>query len=295
MSSQYFTDYKIFTDATADLNQAMLSGLPSVGIIPMEVEVGGDPYLYGPQGNLTVSRFYAMQREGRFASTSQINPYVYTSAFEKALQSGMDVLYLCFSSGMSGTISTAKSCMEELRTKYPERRLICVDTLCAAPGEGLLVREAAKKQMDGMGIDELAQWVLEHRLDVCHWFTVDTFEHLKHGGRVSAAAASVGTILNIKPLLHVDEAGKLGVVQKPRGNKRAMRLQLEKMEAGWTPEISRDVIIGHGDNPAYAAALSDLVQERFPDARIITTEIGPIIGAHTGPDMLCLIYWGTNR
>ena len=295
MSTKVFPDYRIFTDATADLSRTMLDGLPPAEIIPMAVEIGGQPYTYGPGGNLTISRFYQMQREGQFATTSQINPAVYEKAFEKALKSGYDVLYLGFSSGMSGTINAARVCMRELQGRYPARKLICIDTLCASVGEGFLVHEALKKQAEGMPVLELSEWVMARRQQVCHWFTVDTFEHLRHGGRVSAAAAAMGSMLNIKPLLHVDWEGKLAVAQKPRGSKRAMRLQLEMLQQGWWNELGRYIVIGHGDNPEGAATLSAMVHDRFPEAEIAISEIGPIIGAHTGPGMLAVIYWGENR
>ena len=143
--------YRIFTDATADLCPAMTEGLPPVAVIPMEGELGGAPFTFGPGGDLTIEEFYAGQREGKFASTSQINPAVYRDAFEPCLKGGEDILYLCFSSGLSGTIQTAHLCMNELREEYPERKMLCVDTLCASVGEGLLVREALKKQAEGRG------------------------------------------------------------------------------------------------------------------------------------------------
>lgn len=295
MATQVFPAYRIFTDATADLNAALQSGLPQIEIIPMDVQVGEVSYTYGPQGNLMPDRFYAMLREGQFASTSQINPQVYRKSFEKALKSGYDVLYLCFTSGLSGTINTAQMCIEELKTEYPQRKIICVDTLCASVGEGLLVHEAARLQAAGLSLEELAAWVNQHRLHVCHWFTVDTFEHLKHGGRVSAASAAMGTMLNIKPLLHVDHQGKLQAMQKPHGQRQALRKLLSYLEAGWNPDLSRRIVIGHGSCPESAAALAEMVSNRFPEAQIIIADIGPVIGAHAGPGILALIYFGNNR
>lgn len=199
----------------------------------MHVEIGGREYTYDPLGDITVEEFYALQRAGNFATTPQINPIVSFRHFEPFLREGKDILYLCFSSGMSGTIQSAQLCMEELKAEYPERNIICIDTLCASGGEGFLVREAARKQSEGLSLDELNNWVMEHRLQVCHWFTVDVFDHLRHGGRVSATAAAVGTFLQIKPLLHVDKQGKLAVTEKPRGSKRAIKAQLVRMEEGW--------------------------------------------------------------
>jgi len=295
MATQVFPAYRIFTDATADLNTALQSGLPSIEVIPMEVQVGDATYTYGPQGNLTPDAFYQMLREGQFASTSQINPQTYRKAFEKALKSGYDALYICFSSGLSGTINAARMCIEELQAAYPQRKILCVDSLAASIGEGLLVHEAARLQAAGFSIDELAQWIEQHRLQVCHWFTVDTFAHLKHGGRVSAAAAVMGTILNIKPLLHVDEQGKLQAMQKPRGQRQALRKLMEYLEAGWLPDISRRIVIGHGNCPDTAASLADMITIRFPEAQVFIADIGPVIGAHAGPGVLALIYFGNNR
>lgn len=287
--------YQIITDATADMSEEMLSGFPQIEIIPMEVIVGDESYVYGPSGNLTVEQFYAMQREGRYASTTQITPEAFKTAFEPYLQKGQDVLYLGFSSGMSGTMNSANICAMELEEIYPERKIICVDTLCGSVGEGLLVREAARKQAEGMEVEELAEWVTEHRLEVCHWFTVDTFSHLLHGGRVSAVSAAAGTVLNIKPLLHINDEGKLQVVEKPRGSKLAMKAQLKHMEQGWMPELGKIVVIGHGDCPENASILRGEITRHFPDAEVYMADIGPVIGSHTGPGMMALIYWGNNR
>lgn len=288
-------NYQIFTDATSDMSADMFMGCAPVEILPMEIEMNGKIYTYGPGSDFTVKQFYEMQRTGNFARTSQINPEIYYHSFERYLKRGKDILYFCFSSGMSGTINTAKMVINQLEEKYPERKIVCIDTLCASVGEGLLVREAAQRQAEGMGMQDLVSWIEQYRLNVCHWFTVDTFEHLKHGGRVSAASAMIGTVLSIKPLLHVDGMGKLGVAEKARGRKRAMESQLLRMEQGWYPEVSRQVVIGHGDCPEEAEKLKKMLKDKFPDAEILTSEIGPVIGAHTGPGMLAVIYWGNNR
>lgn len=295
VSGKIITDYKIITDATADFCPSLLQGLPRVEIIPMTVTMDDVQYLYGPGGNLTTDRFYAMQRDGKFASTTQINPETYRKAFETALQGGYDVLYFGFSSGMSGCVNNARLCMDELRAEYPQRKLYCIDSLSASVGEAFLIHEAALRQYNGMPIEELAAWLDSHKLHVCHWFTVDTFDHLKHGGRVSGTAAAVGSVLNIKPMLHVDELGKLAVTRKPRGRRRAIREMIAQMQAGWTPDISPLVIIGHSDDPSGAAMLHEAILVNSPEADIHTVEIGPVIGAHTGPGMLAVIYWGSNR
>lgn len=287
--------YQIFTDATADCNPQWLCSLPSVSIIPMGVEISGQEYTYGPGGTILAKEFYDIQKAGNYASTSQISPFQYSQFFEPVLKAGNDILYLCFSSGMSGTYQSAQICAEELREEYPERNIICLDTRAASIGEGFLVCEAAKRKADGYTLEELSQWVLQYRMKVCHWFTVDVFDHLRQGGRVSAGAAALGTALHIKPLLQVNQDGELVVVEKPRGRKQAIRAQLAKMEQCWSPEIGNTVVVGHGACPDGAQALQAAVQERFPEAKILTADIGPVIGAHTGPGMLALTYWGNSR
>ena len=287
--------YQIITDATADLNAELLAGLPEVRIIPMNVQVNGREYLFGPGGNIDCDEFYAFLRNGQFASTSQINPATYREYFEPILQEGRDMLYLCFSSGLSRTVESARMAIAELQEAYPERTILCLDTLCAAVGEGLFVMEAARKQRQGMDIRSLYAWLEEHRLNLCHWVTVDTFDHLKHGGRVSATSAAMGTLLGIKPLIHVDENGKLVAVGKPRGKKKALEALVSNMEKGWQPEISKQVIIGHGDSLEVARELRDLVAARFPEAEILIAPIGPVIGAHAGPGVMTVFFWGNNH
>ena len=204
-------------------------------------------------------------------------------------------MYLCFSSGMSGTFQSAQVCVEELREEYPDRNIVCLDTLCASVGEGFLVCKAARRQAEGYTLEELSRWVTLHRLEVCHWFTVDVFDHLRRGGRVPAGTAVFGTALQIKPLLHVNQDGELAVVEKPRGRKQAIKAQLAKMEQSWLPEMGKTVVVGHGACPDGARVLQDAVQDRFPEATVLTADIGPIIGAHTGPGMLALTYWGNAR
>lgn len=285
----------IFTDATADLTDELMAGLPKVEVLPMNVMVEDQEFLYGPGGNITSHEFYQMLRAGKFASTSQVTPATYISCFEPVLQSGKDILYLCFSSGLSGTFQSAQMSAYTLAQEYPDRKIICIDTLAASVGEGFLVREAAKMQQEGLTIEELAEWVKRNRLKVCHWFTVDTFTHLKHGGRVSATAAAFGTVLNIKPLLHVDNEGKLIAMEKCRGQRKAVEAQFDRIVTGWCPEMGNRVLIGHGDALETAKMLKGRIMERWPTADVQITDIGPVIGAHTGPGVIALFYWGRNR
>ncbi|MCD8077522.1 MAG: DegV family protein [Lachnospiraceae bacterium] len=288
-------NYQIVSDATADISPEMLEGLPFVRFIPMNITVGEEPYLYGEGGEITTDEFYEKQNAGKFASTSQIIPNAYEQYFDEILREGQDILYLGFSSGLSNCYQNSLIAAEALREKYPERTLRCIDTLCASVGGGFLVREAARRQADGATLEDLGDWVEEKKLHVCHWFTVDNFEYLRHGGRVSATTAVAGTMLNIKPLLIVDNEGKLQTKEKPRGRKRAMKAQLARMQATWQPEISPLVVIGEGDAKERAEELAALVKQEFPQAEIFTASVGPVIGAHTGPGMLALIFWGSER
>lgn len=289
------SDYQIFTDAASDITNTLMNGLPHVEIIPMSVEIDGKSFMYGSDSEIAVSEFYKIQRAGGAARTSGINHSDYTRHFEPFLRRGYDILYLGLSSGLSGTVHSAFVCAETLKEKYPERKIICIDTLCASLGEGFLVREAARMQQEGLTLDELAEWVADMHKNVCQWFTVDVFDHLYKGGRISAAAAAAGTMLQIKPLLHVDGSGLLTVTEKPRGRRRAAAALLKKLSAGWMPEHGKLIIIGHGDCRDDAENLADAVKERFPEAETYITDIGPVIGAHTGPGMLAAVYWGSNR
>lgn len=287
--------YRIFADATADLTGCFAEELSSVKVIPMQVEICGKNYTYGPGGDLSIPEFYNMQRSGHYASTSQINPATYAEHFLPALQEGKDILYFSFSSGMSATFQSANIAAQELRTQFPEQKILCVDTLGATLSEMVLIRKAANLQQNGADLESVAAWVEENRLKVCVWFVVDTFDHLHHGGRVGAATAAVGTMLGIKPMLHIDAEGKLENTDKPRGRKKAMATLLSKMEQGWQPELCKTATVIHADCPEWAEELKKQVELHFPEADVEIGELGPVIGAHTGPGLLAVIYWGNNR
>ena len=287
--------FQIVTDSSCDLPQAMADEL-DLAVLPLHVHIGEETYANYLDGReIGFHDFFNRIASGEKATTSAVNVEEFKVVMEQKLQEGLDILFIGFSSGLSTTYQSGAIACQELQEKYPERRLIAIDSLCASIGEGLLVYLAAKKQQSGASMDEVADFVRETIPHLCHWFTVDSFDHLKHGGRIPAAAAAVGTMLQIKPLLHVDDEGKLRVAEKPRGRKQAIRTQIAHMKEGWTPEMGRLVVIGHGDCPEDAEQLRQAVLREFPDADIRTAYIGPIIGAHTGPGMLALIYWGANR
>ena len=289
-------NYVLFTDATAELGREMAEQL-DVRVIPMPLDLDGSPYEFSYfDDRFSVSFFYNAMRAGKFAHTSQINEETYRAYLEAPLKEGKDVLYLCFTSGLSGTIQAAQRCVEALQRAYPERRIRCIDTLCASVGQLLLVYQAALRRQNGMDYEALAGWVEEHKQRVCHCFKVDDLDHLRRGGRISATTAVVGSALQIKPILVVDYEGKLQTIAKCRGKKRAQQFLLDSMAKFALPAENDTIVIGHGDTPAEAEELAQAVKQRFPYVqKILTVPIGPIIGAHVGPGMLALIFFGTSK
>ena len=205
------------------------------------------------------------------------------------------MLVLVFSSALSATCQNAFIAGEELRAEFPDRKIIVIDSLCAAIGLGLLVHTAAGLRDRGKTLEEVAAWVEDHKLNVCHWVTVEDLMHLKRGGRVSAATAVVGTMLNIKPIIRVDDNGKLENVGKARGRKASLNNILDRMAETFVPEMNDTVFIGHGDCPADAEFLAQQVKERFGVKNVIIRYVGAVIGSHTGPGVAVVFYYGKNR
>ena len=287
--------YVLFTDATADLPCDVIETM-DIQVIPMDFEMGGTNYTHYPDGrNLSTKDFFARIQKGEMATTSQINVTRYFDFFTPYLEQGKDILYLSFSSGLSGTYQASILATNELAEQYPERTIKSVDTLSASGGQALLVYAAALKKKDGMSLDELAQWVEDNRLHLCNWFTVDDLHHLKRGGRISAISATFGTALNIKPLLHVDNEGKLAVVSKIRGKKRCVEKLLEQMELGVIDPVKDPVMITHSNSKDEALLLSQKIKEKYQTETILISDLGPIIGAHTGNGTLILTFFGKER
>ncbi len=279
-------DYVLITDAASGLSPE------EIDIIPMPLEIEGKEYFYGGEDmTITAEEFYRALKGGAYPSTSQVSPSVYTEHFERFLKEGKDILYLGFSSGLSGTLQSSVLAKKILRDDYPDRKIYCIDTLCASAGEGYLVREALKKKEEGCAYEELLDFVETHKRDVAHWFTIDTLDYLEHGGRVPAAAASLGALLHIKPVLSTDEEGKLTLVSMPRGKKKAVSLMLSRMEEEWDSQMGNKVFIGHADDLPKAEELENLVKRRFPEADTEIVLIDPVIASHVGPGMLAMVYW----
>ena len=289
------SEYVLITDSSADLSQEMVQEL-GVTVLPLSFTIQGKTYRNYPDNReMDLPLFYDMLRAGELATTSAVNVAEYTQAVEPILQEGKDVLILAFSSGLSSTYQASVLAAGELREKYPDRKIYTVDTLCASLGQGLLVYLAAQEQRKGKSIEEVRDWAEETKLHLCHQFTVDDLHFLKRGGRISATTAVVGSMLQIKPVLHVDNEGHLINIGKARGRQASLKALVDKMEKTVTEEGRKTVFISHGDFRKDAVTVADMVRERFGTQDIRINFVGPVIGAHSGPGTLALFYLGTER
>lgn len=288
-------DYVIVTDSTCDLPQAIVDQL-NINVIPMGFTIGDQAYLnYTDERELSTKEFYNLLRKGNVSMTSQVSVQRYLDEFENILQEGHDIIYLCFSSALSGSFNASNVAANDLLEKYPQSKIYIVDTKAASLGEGLLVYHAVIKKRQGCPIDELKTWVEENRDSFCHWFIVDDLHHLKRGGRISSTTEMLGTLLSVKPILHVDNEGCLISMEKISGRKRALRKLLDKMEETYTVTEDQTVFISHGDCVEDAEYLADLVRSRIPVKDVLIGFTGPVIGSHTGPGMVGLFYRGIKK
>ena len=289
------SEYVLITDSSADLSQEMVQEL-GVTVLPLSFTIQGKTYRNYPDNReMDLPLFYDMLRAGELATTSAVNVAEYTQAVEPILQEGKDVLILAFSSGLSSTYQASVLAAGELREKYPDRKIYTVDTLCASLGQGLLVYLAVQEQRKGKNIEEVRDWAEAAKLHLCHQFTVDDLHFLKRGGRISATTAVVGSMLQIKPVLHVDNEGHLINIGKARGRQASLKALVDKMEKTVTEEGRKTVFISHGDCRKDAVTVADMVRERFGTQDIRINYVGPVIGAHSGPGTLALFYLGTER
>lgn len=286
--------YQLFTDSASDIPEERAAEW-GVRIIPISSQIAVDngQELHGE--SIPVEEFYALMRSKYISRTSAINIGEFLAAFEPVLAGGDDILYIAFSSGLSTTCHTAILAAEELKKKYPDRTVRVVDSLCASFGQGLLVYYAAMKKNLDAALEEVAAFAEEQRLHLCHEFTVDDLFFLKRGGRVSTAKAIVGSMLQIKPVLHVDNAGKLIMIGKARGRRASVQTLLDAMRRHIEHPEDQVIFISHGDCAEDAQRLADMVREAFPVKDVLITFIGPVIGAHSGPGTVALFYLGGGR
>lgn len=285
-------DYIICMDASGDIirDAALENGIE---FVPMEYSLGEEMRTsHGCESEDMLKKFYDGQRNGDLTKTSQISPYMYEEYFKKFLEMGKSILYFCLSSGLSSTYQSAMLAAESLKEDYPEAEVLPVDTLAATGGIGLLAEKAIANRKNGMTIHENLESIRAVIPKLRHYFMVQDLMYLKRGGRVGAATALVGSALNIKPMLKIDENGKLVTVDKKRGNKAAMSSLFTFFQENYNPEIDRKIYICDADTPELAQSLAEKVKEAAPKAEIRRTMLSPIIGAHTGPGMLSMILFG---
>ncbi|MBQ8317695.1 MAG: DegV family protein [Lachnospiraceae bacterium] len=284
-------DYVLVSDSTGDLPIDVIKEL-GVQILPFSYSINDEVfYYYLDERDGDIGEFYKRLKAGDMPVTSQVNPMTYRDLFEEIIKEGKDVLYLAFSSGLSGSYQTSKLAIDMLKDDYPDAKIISVDSLSASVGQGVFLYQAAMLKKDGMDIDSLAQWIKDKRYGVRHWFMVEDLFHLKRGGRLSAVEAVVGSALKIKPILSVDEEGKLVVKAKTRGVNKAIDFLVSKAEEEMEDMSTAKAVIGHADAPEKAEKIKEMVMEKgMKEENVMIAPIGPIIGTHVGSGMCAIAF-----
>ncbi|MBQ3013075.1 MAG: DegV family protein [Clostridia bacterium] len=285
-------DYVIFTDSSCDLPASLVK---EWGIEELSLEVSIEGIGTFLNHEIEPAKFYGYLRDKRPVKTAAANMEGFVNAFEKIVSEGKDILYIGFSTGLSATYVAGKNAAEEVMEKHPECKILTVDSLCAALGQGLLVKYAVDKKNAGATLEELAAYVEGLKLNLAHWFTVEDLFFLKRGGRVSAATAVMGTVLQIKPVMHVDNDGKLINMAKARGRDASIKALVERMKQTVIDPEKQTVYICHGDCYDDAKKLADMVTAEFGITDILIDYVGPVIGAHSGPGTLALFFIGRER
>ncbi len=284
--------YYITTDATCDYPQD-LPQFDKFEIIPMTYTIGDTEY--GIDKQLSGKEFYDTIRNGAMPTTSLITSYFATEFFRPILQAGNDLLHICFSSGLSSTYQNIVNTIDELKAEFPERKIYMLDSRCASSGEGLLAYYALKARENGMSIENNYNETLKRRDKLCHYFTPDDLFHLMRGGRVSKTAAIAGSLLQIKPMLYVNIDGKLSTIDKIKGRKKALLSLISHMQDKMIAEENDVIIIVHADCPDEVEFLKEKVIEKTGITTIISNYIGPVIGSHTGPGTMALVFVGKDK
>lgn len=285
-------DYVILTDSGSDLSKDKASEI-GVKVIDLTVVKEGEAPVCDSQVDL--AEFYDFLRTKKQANTSAVNVDIFEEAMEQIIAEGKDVIYVGFSSGLSSTYNSGRLAAEEISAKYPDAKVYAVDTLCASLGQGLMVYLAANMKKNGASIDEVHDWLEANKLHLCHWFTVDDLMFLKRGGRVSAATAVMGTMLQIKPVMHVDNEGHLIKVSTARGRRASIDALFDKLKATAIEPASQTIFICHGDCIDDAKYLAERIENEIHPKEIFIDYTGAVIGSHSGPGTLALFYLGTER
>lgn len=288
-------DFVIMTDSCCDLTAQMADELGLV-VLPLSLLIGEDTYRNYLDGrDIGFKEFYDRVRGGAMPSTSAVSVGDFEDAMRPILSEGKDILYLAFSSALSTTYQSAVIASEELKQEFPDAKIYTVDSKAASLGQGLYVYLCAQQKLAGKSIDEVYAYAEDVKLKICHWFTVDDLNHLKRGGRVSAATALVGTMLSIKPVLHVDNEGRLISVSKARGRKASLLALVDQMEKSAVDPKDQTVFISHGDCEEDVNFVADEIRRRFGTETIHINYVGPVIGSHTGAGVVALFFVGTER
>ena len=288
-------NYVIITDSAADISAEQEKEWDTP-IIKMSYLLNGTLYVNNPDhSELSVPEFYQILKNGAKASTSAINIGDFTDAFTPYLKDGKDVLYIGFSSGLSATYQNAINAISELREEFPDRKIEAVDSLCASFGQGLLVYLCSEQKKAGKTLDEVKAYAEQMRHKICHEFTVDDLGQLKRGGRISSAAAFFGSVLQIKPMLFVNEIGKLAAYDKVRSRRLSLAKLVDMIFAEISDDTSLPIFISHGDCEDDLHLVIAMLKEKLPKRKIITNYIGPVIGAHSGYKTLAIFCVGENR
>ena len=287
------SNYVILTDSGTDFTKEMIEEL-DVELLDLWVTRENEEPV--PNSSLDLSEFYAFLREKKSASTAAVNIDSFIEIMTPILEAGKDILYLGFSSGLSSTYASGKVAADELMEKYPDRKIYTVDTLAASLGQGLLVYLAAKRRLAGESIEAVRDFVENNKLNLCHWFTIDDLFFLKRGGRVSGATAVVGTMLGIKPVMHVDNEGHLINVAKARGRRAAVDALFDKAKNTMIGErANSSVFISHGDCIEDAEYLAERIKNEIGVKEVRIAYVGSVIGSHSGPGTLALFFLGSER
>lgn len=286
--------YWIVTDSAIDMPRQWMYQQENFRVLDLSYLM--DDVSYTSDGtDESIKAIYDAMRSGKMLKTSQVTPEMWENCFRELLQAGHDVLTIAFSSGLSGTCSAAFTAADEVRADYPDRKLFVIDSLQASAGEGLMVHYALENRRKGMSIEENAAWVQQNVQNFLAWFTVNDLMHLHRGGRVSAASAIVGSLVHIKPIMHVDAEGKLAVYEKAAGRKRSIRILAEKIAADIVAPEKQIIHISHGDCLEEAQMLANLIREALPVIDVRISYVGSVIGAHTGPGVIAIFCMGDTR
>ncbi|GFN35687.1 DegV family protein [Tepidimicrobium xylanilyticum] len=284
----------VMTDSCCDLPYDFIKE-SNIHVIPFTYHMDGEDYSDDFGKSLDYKEFYNRIRKGSMPTTSQITAFTFEENFRKFTSEGYSVIYIGFSSQLSSTFNNAILARNMLLEENPSLDITLIDSRSASVGQGAIIFYVSQMLKEGKSKEEIIQWVEENKLKVNHWFVVDSLEHLKRGGRISSASAAVGTLLDIKPLLNVDDYGKLNVIKKIRGRKKSIKTLLDVLKLNIVNPEEQVIFINHGDCLDEAEYLKELLLKEVRVKDVMINYVGPIIGTHTGPGMLCMVFLGQDR